>query len=137
MKEKLKSFLADDSIYMASIVVGVGVSAFLLGRLSVISITSQDLQIVDPLSLCPTTLCAVPINDLQIPIETSIMQAQIAKPVSIETDTLPYVASKAGTKYHHITCSGAKQIKEENKIYFADVQQAQAAGYTKAANCDK
>ncbi len=45
------------------------------------------------------------------------------------------VASKSGTKYHYSSCSGAKQIKVENKITFASAQAAQAAGYTLAANC--
>ena len=45
------------------------------------------------------------------------------------------VGSKNGTKYHYSYCSGAKQIKEENKIVFATPQVAESAGYTLAANC--
>ncbi len=45
------------------------------------------------------------------------------------------VASKSGTKYHLPDCPGAKQIKESNKISFASVSAARAAGYTPAANC--
>ncbi len=45
------------------------------------------------------------------------------------------VGSKNGSKYHYLTCSGAKQIKEENRIYFKTSQAAEAAGYTLAANC--
>ncbi|KKW30802.1 MAG: hypothetical protein UY75_C0023G0006, partial [Parcubacteria group bacterium GW2011_GWC2_52_8c] len=29
------------------------------------------------------------------------------------------VASKSGSAYHLLNCPGAKQIKEENKVYFA------------------
>ena len=46
-----------------------------------------------------------------------------------------YVASKNGAKYYLSTCSGAKRINEENKVWFATVAEAQAAGYTPAANC--
>jgi methylphosphotriester-DNA--protein-cysteine methyltransferase len=46
-----------------------------------------------------------------------------------------YVASKNGTKYHYPWCSGAKRIKDENKVWFDTVEQARAAGYTPAANC--
>lgn len=46
-----------------------------------------------------------------------------------------FVGSKNGTKYHAPWCSGAKQIKEENKIWFADAADATRAGYTRAANC--
>jgi len=46
-----------------------------------------------------------------------------------------YVASKSGEKYHYPWCSGAKRITEANKIWFNTVEEAQAAGYTPAANC--
>lgn len=46
-----------------------------------------------------------------------------------------YVASKSGTKYYLPSCSGASRIKEENKVWFATLAEAQAAGYTAAANC--
>jgi hypothetical protein len=45
------------------------------------------------------------------------------------------VVSKNGSKYHFEHCSGAKQIKEENKIVFVSPSAAEAAGYTLAANC--
>ena len=47
-----------------------------------------------------------------------------------------YVASRKGTSYHYPWCPGAKQIKEENKIYFDTKEAAQKAGYRPAANCD-
>lgn len=46
-----------------------------------------------------------------------------------------FVASKNGTKYHLIECPGAKQIKEENKIYFSSEDEARNAGYAPAVNC--
>jgi hypothetical protein len=45
------------------------------------------------------------------------------------------VGSKNGTKYHLLTCPGAKQISATNKIFFASAIEAQKAGYTPAANC--
>lgn len=45
------------------------------------------------------------------------------------------VVSKNGVRYHYPYCSGAKQIKEENKIVFLTPAAAEAAGYTLAANC--
>lgn len=45
------------------------------------------------------------------------------------------VASKNGSVYHYIWCSGAKRIKEENKIYFKSKEEAEAAGYRPAQNC--
>ncbi|MEO8637485.1 MAG: hypothetical protein ABI430_01125 [Candidatus Taylorbacteria bacterium] len=45
------------------------------------------------------------------------------------------VGAKSGDKYHFPWCSGAQRIKEENKIWFASVEEARKAGYTPAANC--
>ena len=48
------------------------------------------------------------------------------------------VASKSSTtkKYHFTWCAGAKQIKEENKLWFPTEVDAQKAGYTLAGNCN-
>ena len=46
-----------------------------------------------------------------------------------------YVASKNGTKYYLSTCSGAKRIKDENKIWFASVDDAKASGRTPSSTC--
>ncbi|XKT74965.1 MAG: hypothetical protein ACJKSS_02255 [Patescibacteria group bacterium UBA2103] len=67
-----------------------------------------------------------------------------ALPVSIDTSAAVYkatseeknfVASVSGTKYYLPYCSGVSRIKEENKIWFADKEDAELAGYTPAANC--
>lgn len=47
-----------------------------------------------------------------------------------------YVASRTGKSYHLPWCSGAKQIKEENKVWFASKEAAEAAGYAPAKNCN-
>lgn len=46
-----------------------------------------------------------------------------------------YVASKTGKSYHLPWCSGAKLIKEENKIWFNSKEEAEARGYAPAGNC--
>jgi len=51
------------------------------------------------------------------------------------TEKTEVIASKNGARYHYPYCSGAKQIKEENKIVFPTPAAAEAAGYTLAANC--
>ena len=65
-------------------------------------------------------------------IEPLPIAAQLSN--EIET-TEALVASKNGTKYYLTTCNGANRIKEENKIYFTSVQEAQENGYEPAANC--
>lgn len=46
-----------------------------------------------------------------------------------------YLASKNGTRYHLPWCSGAKSINEANRVWFSTKAEAEAAGYTPAANC--
>lgn len=46
-----------------------------------------------------------------------------------------YVASKSGKAYHLPWCPGAARIKEENKIWFASKEEAEAKGYAPAKNC--
>ncbi|MES2226130.1 MAG: Ada metal-binding domain-containing protein [Patescibacteria group bacterium] len=46
-----------------------------------------------------------------------------------------YVASKTGTKYYPRACGTVKRIKNENRVWFATREEAEAAGYQPAANC--
>lgn len=46
-----------------------------------------------------------------------------------------YVASKTGKSYHLPWCSGAKLIKEDNKVWFSSKEEAEARGYAPAGNC--
>ena len=80
-----------------------------------------------------------------VSVTTSALQAspKAATAVEASSDPLPpapsgggeYVASKSGKSYHLPWCAGAKQIKEENKIYFSSKAEAEAAGYAPAKNC--
>ena len=45
------------------------------------------------------------------------------------------VASKSGTKYYYPWCTGVLRIKEENKVWFATIKDAQSAGLTPASGC--
>lgn len=46
-----------------------------------------------------------------------------------------FVASKTGTKYYPIDCSGVSRIKTENRIYFASEKEAEEKGYTRTETC--
>lgn len=46
-----------------------------------------------------------------------------------------YVASKNGSAYYLPYCGGARNIKEENKVWFASKEEAEAKGYRPAKNC--
>jgi hypothetical protein len=59
----------------------------------------------------------------------------IAAPAPIVPEVRTYMASKNGTKYYLPTCGSAKRIKEENRVWFGTKAEAEAAGYSPAANC--
>jgi hypothetical protein len=46
-----------------------------------------------------------------------------------------YVASKNGQAYYLPWCGGASRINEENKVWFASKEEAEAKGYRPAKNC--
>ena len=139
MFEKFKLFVIDDTIFMTILLVIVSLASFLLGQLSV---TGNKTVATPNVALLANSFNS---SSQKIPIKsTSVEGEKTTKSSSQVTDmnttaqsdqSAQYVASKFGNKYHLITCPGAKQIKKENKIYFNSINEAEAAGYTKAANC--
>ncbi len=118
MREKLKSLLADERLFYSALLIVAVLISFTLGRASVdtprvsgvvgvprITITQQDRTTVQH------------IDEIQDPVNEVV------------------IASRSGTRYHRPDCPGAAQIKPENRIEFANVAAARAAGYTPASNC--
>ncbi len=126
MYKKLKSFVADDLVFTSVLLCGVAIIAFFLGRASVATSVSSASQVGG------VGLVTVP---TVAPLARATVTPPIGQGVPGGQDTARLVASKTGTKYHLVTCPGAKQIKEENKIYFTSVAEAEGAGYSPAANC--
>jgi hypothetical protein len=113
---------------MAILLLIVGIGSFGLGRMSA-GITGQEQAA--SVGLSPQ------VNKVQVAPQTvaSGTAAAIATGEPVEKSPQNFVGSKSGTKYHALTCPGAKQIKDTNKIFFATEDEAQSAGYTRAANC--
>lgn len=109
-KPRISAFLGSD-MYIVAIIVLVGLSGFGLGRLSII-------------------------DESVIPVSIEYGAQNIAS-VSGALSEIggEVVVSKNGSKYHLPWCSGASRIKEENKVWFATIEEAKQAGYTPAGNC--
>lgn len=105
---------------MPAIVVLVGLCAFGLGRLSGVGEEGPRLVIYPP-GQAAGVLASQGLSEVA--------------PVATPEQSQNFVASVNGTKYYLPTCSGASRINEENKIWFATPEEAEAAGYGKAANC--
>ena len=111
-----------DMALIPGIIVLVGLAAFGLGRLSALEEGRGTLIIHPP-------------GDAQVialPVDWGAANAASTSPVQIAHN---FVASKNGSKYYLPTCAGASKISDANKIWFATAADAQAAGYTAAANC--
>lgn len=121
--EKLKSLIADDAFFYSVLLLLVAIVSFGLGQRSVT---------VNPANEAASVVTSAPNRevDLRLVPETPIQEEN-----SKNTQAGTLIASKSGTKYHLPTCPGAKQIKEANKIEFSSKAEAEAAGYTAAANC--
>ncbi|MEK9148267.1 MAG: Ada metal-binding domain-containing protein [Patescibacteria group bacterium] len=123
--QKIKSFLKENQrdLYLASLVFLVSVASFGLGRLSVIWPEKEPIRI----------------ENQELGIMNQESGSNISNPNS--SSVIPnstagrFVASRNGSAYHLPECPGAKQIKEENKIWFATAEEARAAGYKPAGNC--
>lgn len=109
MNDNIKRFLSTDWLFLSMLLVIVAVASFGLGRLAERADHSPT----------PAVPAAVVVHE--------------AAPVT-EVDQM-VVASKKGSKYHLPWCPGASQMKAENKIEFQTIRDAEAAGYTPAANC--
>lgn len=61
------------------------------------------------------------------------MSAKITGSLSVRKN---FMASKNGSKYYPVGCKAGERIKLENRIFFANEEEARASGYTRTTNCD-
>jgi Metal binding domain of Ada len=134
ISSNFKHFLGKGDMSLTFLIVAVAVCSFFLGR------ASYSPQIT------PSQVIST-----ETPHGASVIQTREAESIEGErqfsktSETSQtnsgaaseggYVASKSGEKYHLPWCSGAKRIKEENKIWFKTKAEAEAAGYEPASNC--
>jgi hypothetical protein len=124
MQEKIKTILSSDTAFLAALIVAVGVASFGLGRVSV-----GERAVIPHAPAAGDARAAV--------VESADASADRADPVSDPAagGAERYVGSLNSDKYHLPWCSGARSISEENQVWFESKEEAEAAGYTPAANC--
>lgn len=109
----------------------VGTASFGLGRISALDENREPVKINEiPLSANVAALS----SDTASNNEPLVLGQSVSEQISLQAGGL-LVGSKTSDKYHFPWCSGAKRIKEENKIYFNSIEEAKAAGYSPAGNC--
>ncbi len=108
-------------LLISGLILGSVSLAFALGRLSVSLAVKPDVTIENRAF------------GAGVLTEKGGVATSIAEPAMITEGS--YVGSKNGTKYHLPWCPGAQQIAEQNKVWFQNKEEAEARGYTPAANC--
>ncbi len=140
--QKVKEWVGEnkETLYLSALVFLVGLGSFGLGRLSAIWPQKEPITFTEwrnPLEgekgVEKGQNGAIKGDPISPP--GGPQTGQTASAVNAITEG-KYVASKKGTAYHYPWCPGAKQIKEENKIYFDTKEEAEKAGYKPAGNCE-
>ncbi len=123
-KIKSKIYIDNITIIYLFIVIGVGLSAFGLGRLSISNLAKDNsgIKIIQTGNSNSKILSTESLN-------TDVLDI---KPIVIEKN---YVASKNGKLYYARGCLGAKRIKSINEVWFATSSDAQKSGYRLASSC--
>ncbi len=125
--EKIKQFVQTKKgkdILTILVVILVGISSFGLGRLSVVS-KSSELKILQ---------ASLVEGNLELKEETpATLSAKSAS--SNQNSDKKYFASVKGSKYYPVGCSAGKSIKIENRKYFATKEAAEKSGYQLSNSC--
>jgi len=137
---KIKGNLAIDktTIMYLLIVIGVGVSAFGLGRLSV-DVNSKNDKITsrqDGYDVAGKEYNREYIREELNKENLQLLSSSINnKESNLSTAKKNYVASKNGKLYYSLGCPGIKRIKVTNQVWFATSSDAEKAGFTKSSSC--
>lgn len=125
--EKVKGWVRENrtDLLTAAIIFFIGISSFGLGRLSV-SIPQKE-----PIRLENPGFSQEKQEEQQK--EQQEQAADVPGPTALKNGA--FVASKSGSVYYAVWCSGVSRIREENKVWFQTKEEAKAQGYRPAKNC--
>lgn len=127
LKKIKKNILIDKTtLLFSTIIIGVALLSFGLGRISTKDSSSNYMQ---ELQGAQVLISSDKDNNQNID-ERNI---DIVKEEEVREKN--FVASKNGKMYYTLDCGGAKRIKVENQIYFNSEAEAQEAGYQRSLTC--
>lgn len=124
-------FLAKRDVFVSIIIVFVGITSFFLGKLSV----EREREVVNIQYDEKATRGEVMGESISISNNQFVSENEPVVKETVQAVTGMYVGSKNSNKFHLPWCAGAKQISDENKIWFQSKEEAMAKGYLPAANC--
>lgn len=112
-------------IALICIVLFIGISSFSFGFLA-----GKDAN-PSPIRVGEVEMNSLPADEYARMQQNRQSSGEVA---GAQDDTV--VGSVNSDKYHAPWCSSAQRINEENKRYFASIQEARNAGYQPAGNCE-
>ena len=124
---KFKGLLQNTETQLAILIVVVSLVSFVLGRVSIVENTQK------PQGITQVSGVIMASSSQEVFSEAVEDEPEVTPPAQAEAKS--YVGSKNGTKYHLPWCGSAKQIKEENKVWFGSKEEAEKAGYSPASTC--
>lgn len=132
--QKVKRWISDNKIDLltAAIIFLIGMASFGLGRLSVSLPQKESIRLEDPWSPDGTGVSAIPVaGAFSEPMSSN--SPNTVSPAALKNGS--FVASKSGSTYYAVWCSGVSRIREENKVWFQTKEEAKSQGYRPAKNC--
>ena len=129
MPEKIKQATGIDhfTVVYLLVIIGVGICAFGLGRLSASNVQNTDAGM--------TIIPAQASEDKTLNKDNNPNLGANALDASTNKISGKYVASKNGKLYYPVGCKGANRIKEENKVWFDTPSMAEGLGYKPSPAC--
>src|SRR3989344_7946965 len=125
MLTKIRSFVQtyNTELFLVLVFLLLGLIGFGIGRLSLVGEGSGAYE----LRVESTPVSAEEVVQA-IKGATLVEEGSTREPTNI-------VGNKNSHIFHLSTCSGAKRMAEQNKVYFASIEEAVNAGYRPAGNC--
>ena len=126
IKDSLK---IKEDLFVALLIVIVGLASFGLGKLSSLENEKTPISITDNQG--------VVYNAISAAISNTSAGSNVVNSTNVPATTGKGIvfSSKSGTKYYYPWCSGAARIKDANRVWFNTIDEAKSAGLTPAANC--
>ncbi len=126
LKEAIKPY--GEGLFLATAIVIIGLISFGLGRLSA-RYDSGALEIDStPISTNAVEGLASSQN------QDASMTADVSGALGAAVEQ-KIIGNKQSKIYHLESCPGALKMRQENKVFFASISEAQKAGFRAAANC--
>ena len=137
--EWVRGVVFSKDFYLIVLMITLTLLGYGLGRLSNITSNREPVKIemlgeVIGQNSSQDTLKVATVNSATKNIKQTLEATNNNVPVTSSLAGV-YVGSRTSTKYHLPTCSGAKRIKEENRVWFKSKEEAESRGYTPAGNC--